>query len=110
MLHEKLICYQQSVGMAEQLGKEIARWPRGYGYLADQVKRAMASVVLNLAEGNARRGINERRCFFRIARASLVEVAAGIDLTRAYFLISSQDVDELKEKLHQISKMIYRLR
>ena len=54
MLHEKLICYQNAVKMAEELGLEMARWPRGYAFLGDQLKRAMASVVLNLAEGNAR--------------------------------------------------------
>ena len=30
----------------------IARLPTGYGFLADQVKRASISIMLNFAEGN----------------------------------------------------------
>ena len=87
MLHEKLECYRRSVELAEGLSKESARWPRGLGYLADQLRRAMASVILNIAEGNARRGAVERRRFFEIARASAAEVGACIDLMFAFQLI-----------------------
>ena len=52
MLHEKLKCYRRSVSLAEELSKESTAWPRGLGYLQDQLRRAMASVVLNIAEDN----------------------------------------------------------
>ena len=99
MLHEKLVCYQQSVEIAEVLGKEVASWPRGYGFLSDQLKRAMASVVLNIAEGNARRSINERRRFFQISLGSISEVAACLDLAKVFSLLSSSTQIELKEQL-----------
>ena len=66
MFHERLECYGLSVQLAEGLSKDVAAWPRGFGYLADQLRRAMASVVLNIAEGNAKAGQMERRRFFRI--------------------------------------------
>jgi len=50
MLHEKLTVYQESIALAEDLCKEVATWPRGFGYLGDQIKRAMASDVLCIAE------------------------------------------------------------
>lgn len=109
MLHEKLICYRQSVELAEELGKEMAGWPKGYGFLADQLRRAMTSVVLNMAEGNARRMPRERRRFFQISRSSLAEVAACTDLMRAYLLLSRSRTDELKSRLDRISRMIYHL-
>jgi len=87
MLHEKLECYRRSVQMAEELSKEGASWPRGLGYLHDQLRRAMASVVLNLAEGNSRKSMAERSRFFEIARGSVIEVAACIDLALAFGLI-----------------------
>ena len=31
-------------------------WPRGNGYLVDQLRRASSSVVFNLAEGSGKRG------------------------------------------------------
>ncbi len=109
MLHEKLECYRRSVGLAEELSKEGARWPRGMGYLLDQQRRAMASVVLNLAEGNARRSQPERRRFFEIARASVAEVAACVDLMGAFGLVGQDRVESLKSRLSGVSRMIWGL-
>ena len=88
MIHERLECYKQSVEMAEDLSKEVAKWPRGYGYLSDQLRRAASSITLNIAEGNAKESHPERRRFFRIARASTAEVGACLDLMRAFGLLS----------------------
>ena len=109
MFHEKLECYRQSVELAEDLGKEVAKWRKGNGYLADQLRRAMASIVLNLAEGNAKFSHPERRRFFRIARASSAEVAACVDLMKAYGLTSPIEAISLKSRLEGISKMLWGL-
>ena len=69
----------------------------------------MASVVLNMAEGNGRLGSRERRRFFQIARASVAEVAACVDLMRAYLVISEARANELKSRLDRISRMLFRL-
>lgn len=95
--------------VAEELCKEVAKWPKGYGYLADQLRRAMASVVLNLAEGNARRSQIERKRFFEISRASIAEVSACIDLARVFRLISLTSSQTIKVELSEISKMLWGL-
>ena len=51
MNHEKLECYQKLMLAAEEIAKRVTKWPRGYSYLADQIKRAMISAVLNVCEG-----------------------------------------------------------
>lgn len=109
MLHEKLEAYRRSISLAEELRKEAATWPRGMGYLVDQLKRAMASCVLNMAEGNGRRNSAERRRFFEIARASLAEVGACLDLALAYGLSVEARTQSLKAELHRISRMLWRL-
>jgi len=91
------------------ISKEGASWPRGLGYLHDQLRRAMASVVLNLAEGNARKSVAERRRFFEIARGSVIEVAACIDLARAFGLIPKPAAISIKSRLTVISKMLWSL-
>ena len=92
-----------------KISKEGAKWPRGLGYLLDQQRRAMASVVLNLAEGNARRSSSERKRFFEIARASVAEVAACVDLMIAFGLIRKERGLSLKSQLTLVSKMIWGL-
>jgi len=109
MLHEKLECYRRAVGLAEELSKEGARWPRGVGYLYDQQRRAIASVVLNIAEGNARRSTAERRRFFEIARASAVEVSACVDLVSSFGLMPPLSANALKSRLTEVSKMLWAL-
>jgi len=109
MLHEKLRCYQKAVGLAEELSKEGARWPKGLGYLRDQQRRAMASVVLNISEGNARKTQKERRRFFEIARASASEVSSCVDLGQAFGLVPAMLAMSLKSRLDNVSRMLWGL-
>ena len=76
----------------------------------DQLRRAAASVVLNISEGNARTGPKERARFFAIARASAAESAACIDVALALRLICEPDALYFKDRLLQVVKMLYKLR
>ena len=67
------------------------------------------SVVLNEAEGNARRSKPERRRFFEMARASTAEVAACVDLMFAFGLIDRETTVGYKSRLVGISKMLWGL-
>jgi four helix bundle protein len=49
--------------------------------LIPQLRRAVMSIKLNLAEGSARRSKSERYRFYEIARSSLVEVDAVLETT-----------------------------
>jgi four helix bundle protein len=81
---------------AEEIAKRVAKWPRGYSYLADQIKRAVISAVLNLCEGNGKRSSSaERRRFFEISLGSISEVMAGLDLARTFGLIKAADFESL---------------
>ena len=85
--HQRLLCFQMALEIAKRVPRLIARWPRGHAYLEDQLKRAVASVGLNIVEGNQRTGSKERARFFAIARGSAAESAAAIDLAVAYRLM-----------------------
>ena len=49
-------------------------------FLRNQLDRASSSIVLNLAEGNARQMRNDRKHFFNIAYGSLSECKAILDI------------------------------
>jgi four helix bundle protein len=98
--HEKLECYRLLVEVAEETARRMTRWPRGHGYLADQLRRAMASAILNLAEGNGKRREGaDRRRFFEISLGSISEAAAALDLAHAFRLIGKADQESLKSRL-----------
>ncbi|MEO6132569.1 MAG: four helix bundle protein, partial [Saprospiraceae bacterium] len=50
-----------------------------YG-LVQQIRRAVISIHLNIAEGCSRRSFPERRRYFEIARGSSIEIDAALDL------------------------------
>ena len=67
--------------------------------LADQWRRAASSVVLNIAEGASRRGNKEFRKHLGIARASLDEIEAIIDLAVGLDYLRQEDVTKVCTKM-----------
>lgn len=81
LAHTKLDCYhltRKLVLSCYQLSKKFPESER-FG-LIQQIRRAATSVSLNIAEGSARRTKAERRRFYEIARSSVVEIDAILDL------------------------------
>ncbi len=110
MNHEKLDCYRELIMVSKELGGLMKGWPRGSGYLVDQLRRAISSAVLNLAEGNGKRGQpRERKRFFQISMGSIAEVAAGLDLAAAFSLIPARVQEENKAILRAAYNRIRRL-
>ena len=68
---EKLLVYQKSLDLADQICVLTENFPRGYGFLSDQMNRASLSIAANIAEGNGSFTKPDRRNFFGIARGSV---------------------------------------
>jgi four helix bundle protein len=81
-------------------------FPRGYGFLVDQLNRAALSIATNLAEGNGRFTKPDRRNFFTIARGSAQECIPLIKIARRRGLVKEPDAVALKERLEVIARMI----
>lgn len=82
MLFKDLKAYQHARRLAVLSRPLIKRLPTSEADLADQWRRACNSVALNLAEGVSRGGSKEFRRFADMARGSLVELEAVLDLVR----------------------------
>jgi len=76
--------------------------------LARQIRRAAASVALNLAEGRARSGA-DRAHAFRIARGSAGEVRVALRVARAWGYTEARAVDPIDAILDRICAMCWRL-
>jgi four helix bundle protein len=70
---EKPIVWQTSIDFADQICSRSESFPRGYGFLSDQLNRAALSISANIAEGNGRFTKPDRKNFFGIARGSVQE-------------------------------------
>ena len=93
------------------LSKEaIARLPESErDGLVEQWRRASYSVVLNIAEGASRRGSKEFRKFLDIARASLHEIEAIVDLTLALDYFRLEELAKLQATREECAKTVYGL-
>lgn len=79
------------------------RWPveERYG-LTSQARRAATSIVLNIAEGSARRSSKEYARFIKIAIGSLVELDAAMKVAITLRIIKTaawEQKDELLKKI-----------
>ncbi len=77
--------------------------------LADQWRRASYSVALNIAEGASRRGSKEFRKHLDIARASLHELEAIIELAVSLDYCRHEDLAKLEATVDECAKTVYGL-
>jgi four helix bundle protein len=72
-------------------------------------RRASYSVVLNIAEGASRQGSKEFRNHLGIARGSLDEIEAIIDLVRAFSFVPGEELDKIVAVRDECAKTVFGL-
>ena len=105
-LVENLAVYQKSVDLADDVFAKVETFPRGYGFLADQLNRAVLSISANLAEGNGRFTAADRKHFFGIARGSAQECLPLLELAKRRGLVAAEEHAAMKDLLEEIAKML----
>ena len=106
--YRNLRAWQLGMELTEAVYKLAAGLPPDERYgLASQMKRAAASVPMNLAEGYGRGGREFLR-FISIAYGSLLELETAIDLARR--LGMAHDVTALEKRTAELGKVLNGLR
>lgn len=103
---ESLHVYQKAVDFADLALAAAEQFPRGYGFLADQLNRASVSIAANLAEGNGRFTKSDRKHFFGIARGLIQECVPLLELAMRRKLIEIEVHEQLRQRLEELGKMI----
>ncbi len=93
----------QFVKFADQVRPQILRRRGG---LADQMDRASASIVVNIAEGAGEFSKREKARFYRIARRSATECAGILDILRELELVEQAKLEIGREQLRMIVAML----
>jgi four helix bundle protein len=99
--HEKLHAYQNAVAFVAWTQPIIETLPAKVS-ARDQLERSSTSVVLNLAEGNAKFSPGERARFFQSAHGSAVECAACLDVLVARGMMNSKTANVGKDLLETV--------
>ncbi len=104
----RFVAHELALSVATMVFGMVGGVPRGCADLAEQARRAVASVPLNLAEGAGRAG-KDRAYHFRIAYGSVKEVESAVRLLVAVGAIESQTGDEALGQLDRLGAMTWRL-
>jgi len=109
--HEKLDVYHVAIDFLPAANGIADALPRGYSWLADQLRRAATSIFLNIAEGAGEFSGKEKARFYRMAKRSATESAAILDAWRALGSLGDQE-DKLlsaRDQLVRIVSMLVRI-
>jgi four helix bundle protein len=107
--YEKLEVYNLSLDCVEHCLHLLKGLPKGYAELNSQLKRAIFSVSLNIAEGAGKSTKADKRRFYDIARGSATESAAIWDILFRAQLLNQDNRQHLKHLLHRVISMLSKL-
>lgn len=110
MKYEDTRIYQRAMRIIEIARETLDQLPTGYGFLADQLRRASSSIPLNFAEGCGKSTPRDRRRYFHSSRASAYEVAAILDVAARFGVIPNGLQVEGKEACDHIAAMLSNFR
>lgn len=105
--HQKLDVYVSVRNLVSECYRITSLFPSEERFgIVSQIRRAVVSVHLNIAEGASRKSKAERKRFFEIARGSLIEIDAALDVAYDLKYYSKQDSDYLKNSMINTFKML----
>jgi len=108
--YKDLKAWQRARDLAVLSKAAISRLPTEERYaLADQWRRAVYSVALNIAEGASRRGVKDFRKHLDIARGSLHEVEAIIELVLALEYFRPEELERVCATRDECARTVYGL-
>ena len=108
--YKNLRAWQLARDLAVLSKAAITRLPTEERYaLSDQWRRAVYSVALNIAEGASRRGVKDFRKHLDIARGSLHEVEAIIELVLALEYLRPEELERVRAMRDECARTVYGL-
>jgi len=108
--HRNLVVWQRAMKLAVDVYKATEAFPKKEVYsLTDQIRRAVASIPANIAEGHGRRTDGAFAHHIDIALGSAAELDTHLLLALEIGYLSPEQHRSLEEELTIITKMLHAL-
>lgn len=105
--HQKLEVFSASKEFVFECYRITKLFPDSEKFsMISQIRRAALSVHLNIAEGSSRKSEKERKRFYEIARGSLIEIDAALDIANGLEYLKYADTKTLGEKMIKCFKLL----
>jgi four helix bundle protein len=105
--HQKLDVYSVARSFVFECYKLTKTLPTEEKFaLVSQIRRAALSVHLNIAEGASRKSSTERKRYYEIARGSIVEVDAALDIANDLGYLKNCELNNLRDSTIKCFKIV----
>ena len=105
--HKKLKLWGKTIDLIEDIYKVLSAFPKDEKFgLTSQMKRSSISIASNIAEGAARGTSKDKAHFFVIARGSVSELDAQLEISLRLKFLDENKYEILVVKLEEVSKML----
>jgi len=96
--------YKKTKSLYKEVFIDTKNWRRENWEIGDQIRRALLSVSLNIAEGSAKRSDKDFNRYIENSLGSINEFVSGIDIAHDLKIISSKKRDEFLLKSEIITR------
>ena len=103
--YEKLIAYQKAKVVNRKMQNFVTN-KKVNCFIRDQLYRASASILLNIAEGTGKLSKQDRKNFYVIARGSVFECASILEILNDENIITFQDLNAMQSELEEVSRLL----
>ena len=105
--HQKLDIYCVSKSFVQECYKLTKSLPvdEKFGMIS-QIRRAALSVHLNIAEGSSRKSGQERKRYYEIARGSVIEIDAALDVANELAYLNNLELQKIGESMIKYFKIL----
>ena len=107
--HHKLEVYRVAREVARDVHLLMKQAPRRRPDLIDQLNRAVASMVLNIAEGAGEFRPKEKARFYRMSRRSADEASTVLDLLVDVEVLTAPNITPVQQKIEGVIGRLVRL-
>ena len=98
--------YQEAKSFHREIVDITKHFPKEYFYLVDQLKRCSLSIILNIAEGSAKRSDKDFNRYLENSLGSINEAVACLDVALSVDLINNKQLEQLVIKAESIKKQV----
>ena len=106
---ERLEVFSAAIDFAVHADGIASSFGTGRGYLADQLRRAASSIVLNIAEGAGEFAKQDKARFYRMALRSAHECGGTIIFGEQLGIAEASAVDQARRQLDRVIAMLTKL-
>lgn len=107
--YKKLVVWRESKNLVVLVYKITNNFPKNEEFaLKNQIRRAIVSVVSQIAEGWLRKSIKDKLHYLEIALGSLLEVETQMDISNALGFINEKDYLEFDNLRARVSYLLYK--